>query len=306
MDTQPNTQFAINLSMDQGTLTNLRRYESALVEANAYVIDSADMANLANGELRHIIEGKRIVKAWREEFIAPAETIIENAKTLFNPALVALDQAETYLRGQLKGWTEAEQKRVAEAKRLADETARKAQQEAAQKAAAERARAQQQAEEEQRKAATAEAERQRAEAEAARLRAEGDRQAAAREDQKAAAAAAESARRAEAAEARLEDGEAKAAEAQYIAMATAPTPFIPPAAIPQGFGMRKNWIAEIVKDETTTILAIAAVLATRPELVSLLKVNMPAANKLAKSLEKNFNVPGMTARNAPISASRAG
>ncbi|MBI2798934.1 MAG: hypothetical protein HYX63_01405 [Gammaproteobacteria bacterium] len=298
-------EFVVSLHMD-GTMQNqLRINEQALVEAQAYAIDSADMAGLANDELRHIIQRKKQVKEWKTGFVAPAKLIISNAEKLFDPALEALENAEGHLKGLLKGWTELEDRRVADERRKADDEARRIRQEAEQKATAERARAEQQAADERRKAEAAEQERQRAEAEAARARAEGDKQAAAVAERQAAAAAAEAAKREESARAKEEEGEAKAVNAELSAMATIQAaPQVAVTAVPNGFGLRDNFVAIVEKDERTTILAIAAVLATRPELVALLKLDMSAANKMAKALRDNANLPGFVVRNERISTSR--
>lgn len=63
--------------------------------------------------------------------------------------------------------------------------------------------------------------------------------------------------------------------------------------------------AELAGEEQDAIKAIGAVLATRPELISMLKLDMVAANKMAKALKGNFNVPGLKAINKPVAASRA-
>lgn len=302
-------EFIVSLQMDGTMQTQLRLNEGALVEAQAFAIDSAEMAELTNDELRSVIQREKQVKEWKTSFVQPAKQIIANAEKLFDPALEALENGRLHLKGLLKNWTEQEERRIADDRRRAEDEARRIRQEAEQKAAAERARAEQQAAEERRKAAAAEQERQRQEREAARLRAEGDAQAAARASAQAAAAAAEAAKREESARAKEEEGETKAVNAELSAMAViqaAPVQAAP-AAVPGGFGLRKNWIAELAPGKTVEqakAAVVQAISSGRTDLLSLLELSMPSASRLAKAQELNFNVPGLVARNERIAASR--
>lgn len=300
-------EFVVSLQMDGTIQRQLTVLEGAMVEAQAYEIDSPEMAEIVNAELRSVIQRKKQVKEWKEGFVAPAKTIISNAEKLFDPALVALGDAEIHHKGLLKGWTEKEEWRITDQRRKAEDEARRIRQEAEQKAAAERARAEQQAAEERRKAEAAEQERQRAEVEAARARTDGDKQAALAAERRAAAAAAEAAKRDELARAKTEEGEAKAQNAELSAMATIQA--AAPATVtstPSGFGLKTNWVARLkpYTKEIDVIKAIAAELAARPELVSYLLLNIGAASKAAKAMRENFNVPGLIAVNERISTSR--
>jgi hypothetical protein len=278
------------LHMDETLHQSLRRNEGALEEAKAIAIDSPAMADIANTELRDIVSRKKQVAEWRKKFIEPAKQIIANAEALFDPALEALENAEKHLKLLLAAWVRKEEERIAAERRAAEEADRRARAEAEARAAAERARAEEIAAARRREAEEAEAQR-RAASESGDTRT-------------AAAAAAASARLNQEAEARVEQAEVKAQEIQMSAPAATAAPAAAPAA-PKGFGLRDNWIAEVEKDEKTTILAIAAALPTRPELIGLLKLDMSAAKQMARALKANFNVPGMKAKNDRVATSRA-
>ncbi len=297
--------LAVKLEMDEVTRGQLVSFETILEVVNEYVVDSPAMAQLANDELRTIKTKIVKVDEMRKGFIAPARQIIAHAEALFDPALKALRQAETLLKDRL-GTFAQEQQRLADESRRAQEAAeRKIRQEAEQKAAAERARAEQEASEKRRQATVAEEARKKAVA-------EGDSRAAV-------AAAAQSARLEEEARARQEEGEIKAAAAQLAAAASvsAQAPTLVAAKI-DGFSMRDSWQVELERDEAYAIRRIAMEFIgvdqnesgelffkpPRAELIGLLAFNAPSANKMAKALKNNLNVPGLRAVNKPIAASR--
>jgi len=297
VDAQP---LHLTLAMDDAQRARLREAEGIVAVAESYIIDTPQMADFVNTELRSIKTRLKIIEEMRRDFLEPAKLLFAKAEKWFDPARLALGSAETILKTKLTGWTQEQERIAAEARRRAEEEARRQRQEAEAKAAAERARA---------AAAAAEARRKAEEAEAARQKAvaEGNTRAAA-------AAAAAGAKAEEQARAAIENGEAKAMQAQLEAAAAPSTIAVQELAKIAGFSMRKNWIAEL--PENTTIeqaresiaraifgLAHDAPLA-RPDLLSLLAVDMKTANQLAKALEANFNAPGLLARNAPIAASR--
>lgn len=300
--------LSVTLQMDEATRSQLLQSMSVVAVAEAYVIDSPETANLANTELREIITREKKIEELRKGFVAPAQQIIENARSLFNPALIALGQAKDIIKGRLMAWTTEQQRLADEAKRRAQEDERRRRHEADQKAAAERARAEEQARKAREEARLAEEARVRAEAEARKAREEGDKKAAAEAERRAQAAAAESAKREEEARARIEEGEAKANAMQLTAAASAPTAAASAPTTVAGFSARKNWIAELEPGKTedqAKVLVVQAIGAGRTDLLSLIDLDMKAAGKLAKALEGNFNVPGMKARNAPVATSRA-
>lgn len=273
--------------------SELSRESGALEVARAYVVDSPDMAQLANEELRAIKVRIERVKQMKAGFVLPAKQIVSHAEALFDPPLEALAGAEVYLKEQLAGFRALEDRRAAEALRKRQEEERAARQEAERKAAAERARTEEIAREERKRAAELEAQRAAAEA-------EGNRKAAAKLAGEAAAAE-------ERAKAAIENGEAKATQLELSASAALTTTEVPEPTVLDGFSMRDNWGAEIppeYNEDQAKELVVAAIGAGRRDLLALVKLDMPSANKLAKALKGGFNVPGLRAVNRPVAASR--
>jgi len=281
----------VSLVMTPAMFSNLQVEQGALSVALAYEIDSTDMAVEANRELVSVKERFKKVKSWKSSFVEPAKQIIANAEGLFDPALNSLTQAEGALKSGLMAWQTKETKRIEDARRAQEAIEREARQKAEREAAAERAKAEEKARELQRQAA---------EQEAIRLKAiaEGNAKAAAE-------AAAASARLAEKAQAAAENGEAKALATEMAAAAAIVVPAETAPAKLAGFSTRDNWVAEMTAaTETEAIILIAAAIEKRPELVSFLSIDMVSANKMAKALKGNFNVPGLVAKNKPVAASR--
>lgn len=286
--------LSVTLTMDEQVRSQLTRAPGLVEAAEAYVIDCPQMAEIANTELRNVIAFKKQLVEFRKGFVAPAKQIIANAEALFDAPIEAAERAEGIYKQRLSGWTQEQERIAAEARRKAEEEERKLRAEAEARAAAERARAEEEAAAKRRQAQEAEERRKKAEA-------EGNARAAA-------AAAAERDRREQEARSKIEAGEAKANNTILAAAATAPATVAPEATKVSGFSMRKNWIAEDEPGKTEdelTLMIVKAIAGGRAELLSLLKRDKVAANKLAKALESNFNVPGMKARNAPVAASRA-
>lgn len=289
---QPTPQpLSVSLVMTPTMYTSLQREQGALTIAQAYEIDSASMAVEANTELQSVKGRIKQVKEWKSGFVAPAKQIIANAESLFDPALESLAQAEATLKAGLMTWQTAETKRIEDARRAQEEADRRARQKAEQEAAAIKAKAD---------ADAAEARRKAEEALQAQLKAvaEGDASAAR-------AAAAEAAKQSEKAAAAIENGEMKSIQTEMAAAARVTAPVETAPAKLAGFSTRDNWVVELAAPtEADAIKAIGAALATRPELIAMLKLDMPAAGKLAKALKHQFNVPGLKAVNKPVAASR--
>lgn len=303
-----NESLTVTLKMDDSLRGQLRQAEGIVAVAEAYQIEDGATAQLANDELRNVIARKKKVDEWRTGFVRPAREIIENARALFNPALEALEKAEGILKQGLLGWNQREEKRIADERRAQEDAARKARQEAEARAAQERARSEEIQRKAREDARLAEERRQKAEAEAKAAREAGDRRAAAEAERRAQTEAAERARREEEERKAIEEGERKAQEAQLAAAAQTPAAPVAAAATPKGFGMKKNWIAELEpgKTEDDAKVAIAKAIAEgRRDLLPMLALDMKAAGKLAKALEANFSVPCLKARNAPVATSRA-
>lgn len=289
-----NAALHLTLQLDERQRQQLAEVGAIVTAAESYVIDCPEVASLANEELRAVITRKERIEAMRKDFVTPAQQIIENAKKWFSPSIDACVRAEAILKGKLSAWM-GEQKRIAdEHRRAAEAEARRLREDAERKAAAERARAEEAAAEARRKAADA-AERER------KAREEGNARGVA-------AAVAERARREEEERQRRAEGERRAQELEMAAAAAAPTTPTPEPTKVDGFSMRKNWIAELAPDcnESDAKLKIVMQIAkeARWDQLALLAIDWKCANKLAKALEDKFNVPGLKARNNPISTSR--
>lgn len=289
-----------SLVMTQEQYAEIQREQGALEVARAYKIEGtveeqAELAGAANLELQSVKRRIAIIEQHKDNFIAPAESIIASAKALFNPGLESLRGAETTLKAELTDYTARERTRIADEKRKAEDAARLARQKAEQEAAAARARAEQEAQQRQREADEAEKRRLAAVAEG--------------NDRAAKAAAAEKAKAEEQVRSAIETGEAKAQTAQLAASAAAPTRRGSSAAPLKGFSTRDNWGAEMLPgfDDLAVKVAMVEAIATqgRADLLALLQLDMSACNKLAKALHEQMNVPGLAAKNNPIGASRA-
>lgn len=283
--------LSVTLTMNDDMRSQLRQGEGAIGIAEAFEIDSPEMAIAANNELRMIKERLDRVETLRKSFISPAQQIIANANMLFNPAREALASAESLLKNRIADYQAEERKKADEIRRQAEEQERRLRQEADQRAAAARAKAEADAREARKRAAEAEAA-------AKRLAEEGKKR-------QAATAAADAARLQEQAAAAIENGEAKAQQIELSAAAM-PAAVIPEPTKLAGFSMRENWVAEFEQghDDHAVLQKIAAALPARPELIGLLKLDMTAVGKMAKALKKAFSVPGLVARNVPVAASR--
>ena len=287
IDTPESLQVALPVT---GELMQKIKLPGAVLVAEAYEIDSSDMAQLAANERTGWAKRIDDLKAMQRDFVEPARLILERAKKWWNPPIADLEAGREILGKKLLEWDQKEKARIIAENTAREAIARKLRQEAEAKAAAERARAEEQAREARRKAEEAERERLRAEA-------EGNARAAA-------AAAAARAKAEEAERAAIENGEARAQEAQLQAAAqVAAAPVAEPVKI-SGQALRDNWIAEllpgITEDQARALIVAEA--ANRPELLGVLKLDTGAVNKMAKALKGAMRVPGFAAQNRPLLA----
>jgi hypothetical protein len=290
--------FAVSLVMTPSLAGELQADKTVLDLKDAYTIagtadERRSIAAIVNAELQRVKQRIAYFKKQKDSFVAPAEVIIGNAKALFDPTIKACIEFEAFLKTQLLDQSQYEQKLIEEAKAKRAEEERAARQKAEQEAAAARARAEEQA---------AAARKLAEEAEAKRIAAvaEGNKRAAA-------AAAAEKAKQEEKANSALENGEAKAQELQLAASA-APVTQVQEQPKLAGFSTRENWVAELalgMTEEEAKYAIACAIAGGRRDLLPLLDLDMPAANRLAKAQRKNMNAPGLVAVNRPIAASRA-
>ena len=270
------------------------RPAGAVIEAQAWEITDADMAQLAANQRTEWAKRADQISEMGEEFVKPARDALASVRATFNkwlkPAIDDLNAGREILGAKLLAWDQAEKARLAREQAEREALARRLRQEAEAKAAAERARAEEQAREARRK----EQEAQEAQRKAL---AEGNARAAA-------AAAAEAAKQAEKAAAAVENGNAKAQEAQLAAAAQVQAaPVAAPVRV-AGQSVKDNWIAEmntgLTEDQAKALIVAEA--ATRPELLGLLELDTGAINKMAKALKGAMRVPGFTAANRPLLA----
>lgn len=304
----------LTLALDEAHRQHLEASQVIVADAEALVVDSAEMAQYANGMLRDIKGRKTRIETMHEDIVGPIRTALANARKWFTPSIEAHEKAETIVKGKISEFSRKEAERIALEDRRRRDAERQAREQAERDAAAAKARAEEAARKSREEARIAEEERKRQE-EAARLaRESGDKRAAADAERKAQAAAAENARKEEEARQRTEtaDNEANRIRLEAETRATANAPTVSTATKIDGFGERKNWLAEFAPDTTEeqalekVICSIAGVekLAGRRDLLSIVALNMKKAKELAKAQEKNFNVPGLQAVNRPIPVSR--
>jgi hypothetical protein len=290
MNAPEHLPLTISLTMAPDVQPLLQQSLGAVELANAFEIDCQDVALAAQEQRISFKKINAVLESKYKGYVKPAQDIIAQARLDWKPAIEANEAAYKILGDKLLTYQAEEERRAAEARREAEEAQRKARQEAEAKAAAERAKADEQARELRRKAQEAE---------------EAQRKAIAEGNAKAAAkAAADAAKAAEQANAVVENAEAKATEAVLEAAAMPAAQVEAPAKL-AGFSSRKNWGAELSSTEEAAVKAIAATLEAHPERIALLSLNMKAANAMAKALESNFNIPGLRAVNNPVAASRS-
>ena len=187
--------LSVTIPVPSGMVSGIRPV-GAVVVAEAFEIDGAEMAQFAADQRTEWARRIDQVKELQTDFMEPAKTFMTSIKDKcakwFGPALLDLEAGREILGKKLLTWEKSEQDRVARERAEAEAQARKIRQEAEAKAAAERARAEEQAREARRKAQEAEEAQRKA-------LAEGNARAAA-------AAAAEAAKQAEKAQAAVENG----------------------------------------------------------------------------------------------------
>jgi hypothetical protein len=86
--------------------------QKSLASAQAYLIDSPTMAELAGEDLRQIKTLQKDVEAQRTGIVKPLNDAVKAVNALFKAPTEYLEQAETTLKRALLGWT-SEQERLA-------------------------------------------------------------------------------------------------------------------------------------------------------------------------------------------------
>ncbi|MGH8908309.1 MAG: hypothetical protein ACRD0K_17820 [Egibacteraceae bacterium] len=287
-------QLTVSVSIDDAAQALLRAGSNSLAVAEAYEIDSPEMAQSASLELANLSTTAARLKALEDYLLEPAKLMVERIKNVVQPARKAVASADTMIRGRLSDYMKRQQEQAEAARRAQEEVARKAQAAAAAAAAAARAEAEVRAAAEREKVARALAALEAAQAagkksEMARLSAQ--------------AAAAQ-----ERAQAAVEAGEAKANEAvMEAAAATVAAPVV--VSKVSGAGLRDKWEAErtaATDHEAIRAIAVHMVMHARPDLVAYLKLDESALNKSAAAQKTAFDVPGFKAVNNQVLARSGG
>jgi hypothetical protein len=277
-----------------------KRANSFLRMVESMSVETEDDYKCAHAELTGIKDAWKAMEADRTGFTGPLNAILDKINARFQPHLKTLKAAETIIKNKMLGYTAAQEKIAADARRAAEEAA-----------AAERRRLEDEA---RAIAARAEAERQ------ALVRAEAERAAAAAAEQKrladeaAAAAAAGNAAAAAAAEAAAKAASEKAAaeaqEAQRVRDAAAHAAALEVAAVQSvaavvvaaptvaaplkvsGLSTSKTMDYE-VENMAKVIVDIAMRLDTQPELANLLIVDGVKMRAYVKALGANTKIDGV-------------
>jgi membrane protein involved in colicin uptake len=208
--------------------------QAALTSATDLVIDSPTMYGLASDELRNIKTLQKTVEERRTAITGPLNAALKAVNDLFRAPKDYLDKAEAACKRSMIAYTTEVERRAAEARRIAEEEARK-----------ERDRLAAEQREQERIAREAAEASARAQREAEEAAARGDAEAAARAQE-------EARQQSEAAQSAQAEAQAAAVTAEVITM----TPAVAPPAKVAGISGRVNYTAQ-VDDLMTLIKAVA-------------------------------------------------
>ena len=262
----------------------------ALAEAFGTIETQAE-AEEANAMLKEVKADAKYIEEMLEGIVGPFKAGIARITALFRPQLNDRAAAEKVLKEKLVAFKALSDKRQAEERQKAEAERRRLANEATEKVAADRARAEEQARAE--RALAEEADRKRSAA-----LAEGNAAAAA----EAAAAAAAANERAQAV---VADAEASAQTALFEAEVSAPV--VPVQAKLAGSSFRDNWVAELADGfdaDKAKAAIVAAIGLGDTQLLAFLDINESVLNQAAKSYKTNLKVPGYVAANRQVMASR--
>lgn len=98
--------------------------QQSLTAAKDYVIDSDNMLELASEDLRTVKGLQKTVEEKRTAITVPLNQALKAVNDLFRAPKEYLDQAETVLKRAITTYQMEQQRKAAEAKRIADEAAR--------------------------------------------------------------------------------------------------------------------------------------------------------------------------------------
>lgn len=279
---------------DEGRIQ--KRAQSFLSMVNTMTVDSDQDYELAAGELKGIKGAWATMEADRTSFTGPLNKVLDALNARFQPHLKTLKAAEQIIKDKMLGYTAAQERIAAEARRKAEEAAA-----AERKRLADEARAIEQAAVnearrmaaiEQQRIAAEQAEARRLEKIEAEARAAGDAEAARIAQENAAAqraqAAALAAQTAREAEQRQQATALEVAAIENVAAVTVAAPVAVAQVKVSGVSSAKSYDFEVVN-----LLEVIQHVATHPELVSLLEVDSTKMRALVKSLGMNTKIPGL-------------
>lgn len=273
-----------------------RRAQSFLAMVNSMSVDTDQDYELAAGELKGIKSAWAGMEADRTSFTGPLNKVLDALNARFQPNLKTLKTAEQIIKDKMLGYTAAQERIAAEAKRKAEAIAQAerdrlaAEARAIERAAAEEAR--RVAEMEAQRAAAAAAESARLAKIAADAAAAGDAEAARLADeaaakQRKAAAEAEAVAAAERASAEQATALEVAAVQNVAVVIVAPVTTAAPVKV-AGVSMAKSFDYE-AEDMVRIIKHIAA----HPEFASLLMLDSIKTKALVRSLGMNTKIDGL-------------
>lgn len=259
-----------------------KQAESMFSMAEAYVVDSTEMYELAGSELQAIQDRHKAIEAQR---VYLKEPFLEGGRRIdafFKGPLDRLSEAGALLKQRMLTFKKSEDEKLAKAKREAEERARKEREELERQRRA--------AEEEQRRIAEqSRRDREEAARKAAEARKAGD-EAAARQAE---AESRERQRLAELEEQAAADAARDAAEQvelAEIAPVTVPTVEAPKAS---GISTRHNWKAEVTDLHALITAAAAGIARNDPTMAAYLVADTKALGQVARALKNKARIPGV-------------
>lgn len=250
--------------------------------AEAYVVDSPEMFEIAGSELQSIRDRHKKIE---EQRVYLKEPFLEGGRRIdafFKAPLDRLAEAERLLKSRMLTYKQGEEAKAAEARRQAEEKARKEREELERQRKA--------AEDEQRRIAEqARRDREESERKAAEARKAGDEAAARKAEQEARERLEQARIDAQAAE---EAAHAAAEELELAEVAPLARPVVeqPKAS---GISTRQTWKAEVLNLNELIIAAAAGLAKGDPTMAAYLMADTKALGQVAKGLKGKARIPGV-------------
>ncbi len=233
--------------------------ESKLSMVQAMKIDSPIMYEAAGDELRTIKGRIKSLDSERDGLVRPLNETVAKINALFKRPIGLLQQAELAMKGAMLTYQQEEERKAAEARRAAEEAARK--------------------------------ERERIEAEAAAARAKADAEAAELRRKAEEAAAKGNVTQAAKLESKAESRETAASErVAELTMQSAAVTYAPvstPVVRASGTSIRSTW-----KAECTDKAKLVAFVAANPQFLNLIDINQSGLSQLAKATKGAIQIDG--------------